>query len=302
MDTEFAVEKYGIAKLSGHNFRSWKVQVQTQLEIQSLWDIVSSDKETSNKVKDAKARATIMSTCTADVLEHILLLKTAKEQWQKLETEYAPLGARQLSTKIQAFTGYKPTGKTTITEVAMRLNTLQYEIGVIDPSERPSENLKIAIFLKAIKQLNDRFNPLVLQLQISDNAKDFNSVVSWLKEYEQQFNTEEPLKETAFSAKDSGSKYSAAKLQKIRQSSPRSKFTGRCFKCNKVGHRQAECRSKKASTGPLATPSGGRGLSPPPNQDELKQLANSAVIEEAWTATEATEKAYSTQNSPTELT
>ena len=56
-------------------------------------------------------------------------------------------------------------------------------------------------------------------------------------------------------------------------------FKGECFYCRKKGHRQSECQSYKKdleagtlkpnlgqgpSTGPLPTPSGGRGLSPPP--------------------------------------
>ena len=70
-------------------------------------------------------------------------------------------------------------------------------------------------------------------------------------------------------------------------------FKGECFYCRKKGHRQSECRSRKKdleagtlkpnsgqgpSTGPLPTPSGGRGLSPPPVAQ-----ANSAT-ESAWTA------------------
>jgi hypothetical protein len=49
-----------------------------------------------------------------------------------------------------------------VTTIATDLITLQAEIGDIDPKERPSENAKIAIFLRVIRALDPRFDPLIL--------------------------------------------------------------------------------------------------------------------------------------------
>lgn len=47
-------------------------------------------------------------------------------------------------------------------------------------------------------------------------------------------------------------------------------FKGNCYNCGKLGHKSTECRAAKkasgASTGPLATPGGSRGLSLTPTQ------------------------------------
>ena len=66
-----------------------------------------------------------MSLCAQGALQHILLLETAKEQWEALNTLYAPLGMQQLSAKIQAFTSYKLLERNaTVTVVATELSTL----------------------------------------------------------------------------------------------------------------------------------------------------------------------------------
>jgi hypothetical protein len=81
-------------------------------------------------------------------------------------------------------------------------------------------------------------------------------------------------------------------LAKTGEKSP--KFQGKCFKCGKQGHRKSDCRSKKGekqenqekspSTGPLATPGGGRGLSPGPGKSTEKPIANASSAETSWMA------------------
>ena len=81
-------------------------------------------------------------------------------------------------------------------------------------------------------------------------------------------------------------------LAKTGEKSP--KFQGKCFKCGKFGHRKSDCRSKKEkqdqekspSTGPLATPGGGRGLSPGPGKSTEKPIANASSAETSWMALE----------------
>lgn len=95
---------------------------------------------------DAKACTIIMGMCKPSVLQHILLLETAKEQWDTLKTLYAPLGLQQLSAKVLAFTSYKPPESgATVMNISTHLSTLQYEIGAIDPKERPSDTQKRSI-------------------------------------------------------------------------------------------------------------------------------------------------------------
>jgi hypothetical protein len=58
----------------------------------------------------------------------------------------------QLSTKVQAFIG--KTKKTTVSKITIILTILQEEIKVINPKEKPTDNLKINLFFKAIRELD----------------------------------------------------------------------------------------------------------------------------------------------------
>jgi hypothetical protein len=114
--------------------------------------------------------------------------------------------------------------------VATELSTLQYEIGTIDPTEKPSEALKISILFGAIRALDERFAPLILQLEISGNTTDYSAIVARFSEHERRMGPKEALKESVL-------------LAKTGEKSP--KFQGKCFKCGKFGHRKSDCKSKK---------------------------------------------------------
>jgi Domain of unknown function (DUF4219)/Zinc knuckle len=271
MEDDFSVEKPRIARLTGPNYRPWSVQVQRLLIGQGLWNVVSLGCESPVEqtstgaqggaqgtagdgskasgasgdrtgVKDARASTIIMALCAQGALQHILLLSTAKEQWEALKTLYAPLGLQQLSAKVQAFTAYKPPASgATVAVVATELSTLQYEIGTIKPTERPSDTLKISLLFQAIKALDSRFEPLILQLEISGTTTNYSVIVARLSEHERRMGPKEPLKETALSAKAGGKQ-------------PKKSFQGKCFNCGKQGHRKADCRAKSSpSTGPLVS-------------------------------------------------
>ena len=185
-----------------------------------------------------------------------------------------------MSAKIQAFTSYKAPDGAKIAEVVTQLDTLQFEIGSIEPAERPSKTLKISILLQALRALDERYDLLVLQLEITNSVKDYDKLVMHLTKFERRM-AKGPLKEKVLKASDKGKKQKGS-------------FTRKCFTCVKVGHKSNKCRSaeKKASTGPLATPGGCQGLSPPLEdpkplkaKGEPRDWVDSA-IEACWLATE----------------
>jgi hypothetical protein len=298
MEDDFSVEKPRISKLTGPNYRPWSVQVKTLLLGQSLWDVVelgiytkvtglteittrpndelSAIESTGRSlVKDAKARTVIMGLCSRDALGYILLCESAKEQWETLKGLYAPLGLQQLSAKIQAFTGYIPSEEATtcVAEIANYLTTLQAEIGYIDPKERPSNTLKTSIFYKAIRVSDTRFDPLILQLELTERSLEYSTIVAKFMEFERRIGPKTSLKEKALKA-DTGSK----------PKKPR-EFKGKCYNCGEVGHRKPECKKPKEpesnpSTGPLATLNSGRNLSP-----GLTATENTKIAEISWMAT-----------------
>jgi len=107
--------------------------------------------------------------------------------------------------------------------------------------------------------MDTRFEPLILQLEISKLSTDFNAIVGHLTEAERRMGAKDPIKETVFSAQATGKR-------PIGRSTGR--FQGNCYNCGKVGHMSAKCRIPRKlnghSTGPLATPGRKRGLSPDP--------------------------------------
>jgi hypothetical protein len=115
-------------------------------------------------------------------------------------------------------------------------------------------------------------------------VRDYEKLAMNLTEFERRM-AKDPLKEKVLKASD--------KRKKTKGS-----FTGKCFTCGKVGHKSTKCRSteKKAFTGPLTTPGGRQGLSPPledPKPPKAKGEPKDRVdnaIEACWLATESADK------------
>lgn len=274
-----------ISKLTGVNYRTWEIQVSRLLKAQGLYGAINGkfaqvlknavanktaqdsaasdgndDATTETMVLDAKASTLIMGFCSQRPLDHIISLELAQEQWDKLRALYAPLGLQQLDTKTQGFINYIPRQNATIASISTELDTLQSEIEVISADERPSDTMKLTILYRAVRSLDTMYDPIVLQLGLA-KVTNYEEVVVQLMEYERRITANgKTIKENVFSATTNQKNMGRKK-----------EFKGKCFNCGKVGHRKANCRqlqrdnSNMASTGPLATPNGGRGLSPGDN-------------------------------------
>ena len=117
MEDDSVIRKAGITKLNSSNYRTWAVIIQAVIEAKDAWEAIepyAPEAETSVKatdvgtakpkgvtdrklssterVRDAKARAVILGYCGPEALTRILHLQTAKEQWETLAKAYLPLG------------------------------------------------------------------------------------------------------------------------------------------------------------------------------------------------------------------
>jgi hypothetical protein len=283
---DFGLEKPRIAKLTGSNYRPWSIQVRTLLMGLDLWDVVEAglkstvaktateapekpkegkeaSKDPSLVAKDAKARSLIMGLCSQEILDHILLYDSASAQWEALEALYRLLGLQQLSTKIRVFKGYKvPEGSSKrITEVANQLSALQWEIGFIKPEKKPSDTLKLATLYRVAGELDQRFEPLILQLEMRETPLDFESTVAKLAEWERRLGPKESIKEGALSTQ-APSKWKGNKGSKGKAKKPK----GACFNCGQQGHFKAEC--------PVLEP---KGVHRPKGSGVLKKLLETGL-------------------------
>ncbi|RFU35515.1 hypothetical protein B7463_g829, partial [Scytalidium lignicola] len=242
MEAHFGVEKLGIPKLSQLNYWSWSVQVKELLIAHCLWDVVSlgvlgtegttpesstrasstesdqtmpqgSGQEPTNhrdRATDRKASNIILGLCNQTLKGNILGLKTAKERWETLKDMCAQLGRKQLLVKLEAFQAYQlPKNNASVATIATELSTLQAGIGGIDFAERPSDNAKIAVFFRLLQELDSRFDPLILQFQISNLPVNFSLMVSMFSDMERHMESKESLKKGA----------------------SENQFNGKCFNC-----------------------------------------------------------------------
>ena len=300
MDSDYSIDRFRIPRLTGPNYHQWSIQIQQMLLAQDLWWIIEpasepvpaagnkeSDKQAlSPAVLDAKVTSMILNNCTQEPMSRILILKTARERWLKLKALYAPLGEQQLGIKLMAFNAYKlKSGRSSIADITTDLDTLQAEIGMISSEERPTDRAKLTILLNVVKGMGARYDTITTQLEIA-GVKNYDNIVAHLEDFERRFVTSQPSKENALLTmeKTSGKPSFDKKGQQKKK-----RFNGNCFYCQKPGHIKAECQSRKRdeagkggqpSTGPLATPGGGRGLSP---QAEGAQVAT----EVSWIASES---------------
>lgn len=289
MDLE--TNKPRINKLVGINYRTWQIQVGRMIKAQGLYGAINgrfakilkeAAKEESlheeeddddddifenTMVQDAKASTLIIGLCSQGPLDHIISLETAQEQWDKLKALYAPLGLQQLESKTQSFINYEPSPNATVADVSNELNTLQSEIGAISKEERPSDTMKLTILYRTVRALNTLYDPVVLQLGLA-KITNYEEVIVQLMEYERRIAASgKTIKENVFSATTNRGRHNQNKL-KDEDRGRKKGFSGRCYNCDKIGHRKADCRSLsenkggRASTGPLTTPNEGRGLSP----------------------------------------
>jgi hypothetical protein len=105
-----------------------------------------------------------------------------------------------------------------VTEVANQLSTLQSEIDSIKPDKKPSDILKLATLYRVAGELDQRFEPLILQLEMRETPLDFESIVAKLTEWERRLGPKESIKEGVLStqapSKGKGNKGSKSKAKK----------------------------------------------------------------------------------------
>jgi hypothetical protein len=78
---------------------------------------------------------------------------------------HEPAGQHRLATLLQSFYGYQLKPKPTVGKTASDLTGIQSDIRLIDFTQAPTEQVKLAMLLLLYRSLNVVHEPVILHLQ-----------------------------------------------------------------------------------------------------------------------------------------
>ena len=316
MDTE-SVERSRIQKLSGPNYRNWAIQIEIELIDRKVWSAIdptfriglglkvlgkdetpeaaAEREEELVYFRDNRARRIILECCTPAVMNRVISFKKAIGVWNELRRIYARDGLQQLDRKNEAFASYLPPATTQVVDVAVMLNQLQDEIGEMDIEGRPADSKKTSRFLTIMRARGGDYKMAAAQTRLA-KVTDFEDIIDYFVDIEEQIREAKHVTESAHQASTDentkGKRGGRGKGGGGRRGRSSSNDTRTCYHCGKTGHIQRDCgpknrgepKSAGPSTGPLAVPGGGKGLSPPPEEVNVAGVEVASASETSWIA------------------
>ena len=272
-------------RLTDDNWKPWSALVRTYLESKDLLDCITVKPPKSgaaNTKHDAAARSIIMMYAGTDRIGYILGLNTAFEQWETLQKIHEPAGQHRLATLLQSFYGYQLRAKPTVDRSASELTSLQSDIRLIDASQAPTDQAKLAMLLLLYRRLNPAYEPVILHIQ-GLTTLDFANAVAQLKEAERRLLENDSSGPKGADTALAASGKQPKKQQKNQPKGPPPGFkVGECYYCHSTHHKRPECPEY------LKTPEGqSRAQNAPKSAPKAAKAAEPAQ-DKAWTARSAT--------------
>lgn len=314
-----SAERSSVQKLTGPNYRSWARQMRIELIDRGVWSaidpehstIVSIDKSgkedpepiTSDEhkiqvayLRDNRAVKLILAACSLPVIDRVIDLTLAKEVWEELRRMFARDGEQQLDSKNEAFASYMPPATTAVYDVASMLEKLQTDIAAINLASRPPDENKRSRFLAIMKKRGEDYRIPVAQAKLA-KVTDFRDIVEMFADVEEDIKQTKAVTESARQASTDTEKEKGRWRSRGKEGDKEERFhqkdTRTCYHCGKTGHIRRNCASKKKgepkatgpSTGLLAAPGGGRGLTPtPPEEANVTRVEPIPATETSWIA------------------
>lgn len=241
-----------IEKLNDTNYESWKIQIKSVLVCNELWKYTSGTETRTaenNDVwtsKDEKALALILLSTSKSQLNYIKKATTSHEAWEKLRNTYESRGPVRKSVLYkQLYRMKKEQGQ----------SMMEYVNSFVDKVEQLEDSgIKLPQELVSIIMLNSLppdYENFCVVMESRDNIPTIDFLKTKLIEEEARRIDQVDSKchdpdNNALMTNNKGFN----KNTKDTRNTKNYKFTGKCYKCNKVGHKSADCKSKsKRHTG-----------------------------------------------------
>lgn len=241
-----------IEKLNDENYESWKLQMKSVLICNELWpyacgiEAKTEENHTEWTKRDQKALAMIMLSMSRNQLNHIKRAETSHEAWTELERIYESKGPVRKATLYKQLYRMK---KDSNTSMAKYLNDFTCKAEQLTEAgiNIPDDLLSIML----LSSLPEEFESFTVAIESRDEIPNINSLKIKLLEEEAR-QTERDGRSEKARKNDTGdealltktTKHTNSRMNKNKNKS-QPKFTGKCYECGKIGHKGADCYTKK---------------------------------------------------------
>src|SRR5213075_1146341 len=258
-------KSYSIDKLTESNYLSWSQVIESHLDDQGLWDIVTGiekkptmvlptgtsteSEQGSSTVENAaameewlkkakKARKIIISAITPSVMIYVEGRRDPSKMWKILEERYKPKTRVTLRQLQRQFNTIKMTDDDGNMEKHLqRVEALKRQIE--EQGEKVSESSYVSVLLNCAPS---RYDVQVSILEAHDDVKPATIINRLLEEYRKFLVAKEDKPVTALMSTQGKGKGSM---------NSRKRFEGRCNHCKKQGHKEDQCWIKHPELKPV---------------------------------------------------
>lgn len=254
-----------VEKLTEGNYESWRMQMKSVLIFNDLWGYVDGSIErptdgngqTQWKIKDEKALALIILSVSKNELGHIRRMTTSKEAWEELIRVHSSQGPVKKAILYRQLYNSKKDERQTMMQY---INDFQNKVNLLEDT-----GIEIPEELKTIMLLNglpDTFENFCIAIESRDQISGIDFIKGKLIEEEARRSGDDDQHggNSTNALVSRGTRENNARKYKggrppiknyhgdknTREGRPTTqRFDGKCFYCDKFGHRAVDCRKKK---------------------------------------------------------
>lgn len=243
-----------IEKLNEDNYESWKLQMKSILICNELWSYANGNevKTEANQEewtkKDQKALAMITLSMSRGQINHIKKAETSHAAWAELERIYESKGPVRKATLYKQLYRMK---KDPDTSMAKYINDFTSKAEQLTEAgiNIPDDLLSIML----LGSLPEGFESFTVAIESRDEIPSVNTLKIKLLEEEARQTERDGLNEKgrksgtsdeALLTKTTKSKNTRVN-KNVNTSKQQPKFNGKCYECGKVGHKGADCYTRK---------------------------------------------------------